>query len=124
MKNHVSAVILFAILCPGINGCNSRATVKPQQRVVCGVSDPVNNLKWLNNQFKQFVGGPTLNGIVVYEYDNKTVIEVQNSLFSSLNQHQYFCDGTKLNLNAPNAYTEYTQKRKEVMVLYGTNMWK
>lgn len=96
----------------------------PQDRIVCGIKDPVNNIKWLNDQFKQFMGGPTLNGIVVYEYDGKTVIEVQNSLASSLNQHQYYCDGTKLNLNAPNAYDEYTQKRKEVMVLYGTNMWK
>ena len=91
--------------------------------VVCGVTDPVNNLKWLNKLFKEFYGGPQINGIVLYEYDNNQVIEVQSGVSNSTNIHQYFCDGTKLDLLDPVKFKEFRDKRIEVKMLYGTKMW-
>lgn len=91
--------------------------------VVCEVRDPVNNLQWLNEEFKQFIGGPAVNGIVLYEYNGMQIIEVQNSLFSSTNMHQHRCDGVKLHLQSPQEMSDYYANRKEIKVLYGTKMW-
>ena len=90
----------------------------------CGVRDPVKNLKWLNDQFRSFVGGPEINGIVLYNYNGNEVIEVQNSLSSSTNMHQYTCNGVKLQLEDPEAFKDYRAKRTEVKVLYGTKLWQ
>ncbi len=56
-------VLLFIITVLFI-GCNDGVDSKKEETVVCGVNDPINNLKWLHNEFKQFLGGPTGNGIV------------------------------------------------------------
>ncbi|KAA9356285.1 hypothetical protein [Larkinella humicola] len=93
------------------------------QLVVCGVRDPLNNLKWLNDQFKLFQGGPLINGIVLYRYKGRNVIEVQNGYASSTNQHQYYCDGEKLNLDHPETFAQFKKDREEIAVLYGTNLW-
>lgn len=110
-------VILFLI-----TNCKSGDPVQEVNKV-CGVADPINNLKWLNDEFKAFLGGPGANGIVLYEYNGNQVIEVQNSLFSSTNNHQHLCNGVKLNLQSPQAISNYRAQRKEVKVLYGTKMW-
>jgi hypothetical protein len=91
---------------------------------VCGVADPVNSLKWLNEEFKQFLGGPEINGIVLYTYKDQNIIEVQNSLFNSRNIHQHYCNGAKLNLEDPKAFEDYRKNRVEVKILYGTKMWQ
>ena len=96
---------------------------KLEKDLVCGVADPVSNLKWLNDQFKEFIGGPEANGIVLYDYNDKQVIEVQNSFYNSTNQHQYYCNGEKLNLDDPQAFNEFKNKRIEVKMLYGNKVW-
>ena len=105
-----------------ITSCKSDDPVQ-EADMVCGVEDPINNLKWLNDEFKSFLGGPGVNGIVLYEYNGNQVIEVQNSLFSSTNIHQHLCSGVKLDLQSPQAISDYRAKRIEVKVLYGTKMW-
>ena len=65
-----------------------------------------------------------MNGIVLYTYEGREVIEVQNSLFSSTNQHQYYCDGTKLDLNDPDNFKKFKSERVEIGMLYGTKFWK
>ncbi|GAB3255880.1 hypothetical protein GCM10027347_17330 [Larkinella harenae] len=104
--------------------CRSKAEIEPSQQTLCGIKDPINNIQWLNDQFKLFIGGPAINGILVYEYEAKTVIEVQNGLSSSTNQHQYYCDGQKLDLDDPLAFNKYKKERKELSILYGVNLWK
>lgn len=91
---------------------------------VCGVKDPLNNISWLNEEFKKMEGGPQVNGIILYLYNGKEVIEVQSAVFSSTNQHQYLCDGNKLNLNDSNDFNRYKSERVEVRVLYGTKIWE
>ncbi|GAB3794679.1 hypothetical protein GCM10028819_09160 [Spirosoma humi] len=88
------------------------------------MKDPINELKWLNDQFKAFVSGPTVNGIVIFRFEDRDIIEVQNSLFNSTNQHQYYCTGERLNLDDPARFNQYRKERQEVKVLYGTNLWK
>ncbi|RCR66752.1 hypothetical protein [Larkinella punicea] len=116
------SLLLFVIL----TACDKDAElegVANRQLEVCGVKDPINNLKWLNDQFKLFLGGPLINGIVLYRYKDKEVIEVQNGLASSTNQHQYYCDGEKLNLDGPGSFAQFKKDREEIAVLYGTNLW-
>ncbi|SDD55545.1 hypothetical protein SAMN04487996_101307 [Dyadobacter soli] len=103
--------------------CKKDAPIQ-EMDVVCEVQDPIWNLKWLNAEFKQFIGGPEVNGIVLYEYNGDQVIEVQNSLFSSTNMHQHLCNGVKLDLQSPQAISDYYAKRKEVKILYGTKLWQ
>lgn len=91
---------------------------------VCGIKDPLDNVKWLKNEFEKLEGGPEVNGIVLYKYEGKEVIEVQGSLFSSTNQHQYYCNGDRLDLNDPDVFDQYTKKRTLVGVLYGTKLWQ
>ena len=95
-----------------------------KNKVACGVKDPIRNLSWLNAEFKLLIGGATINGIILYKYDGNEVIEIQNSQFSSTNQHQYFCDGNKLNLDDASDFNKFKQERKLIDVLYGTNIWK
>ncbi|MCF0072281.1 hypothetical protein LZD49_17505 [Dyadobacter sp. CY261] len=116
------SVFLMAVLLFTTN-CKSDDPVR-EVDTVCGVADPINNLKWLNDEFRLFVGGPEINGIVLFEYNGNQVIEVQNSLFSSTNIHQHLCNGAKLDLQSPQALSDYRARRKEVKVLYGTKMWQ
>jgi hypothetical protein len=61
--------------------------------------------------------------VVLYSYQNRDVLELQGSIFSSTNIHQYYCDGEKLNLLDPVDYDDYKQSRIEKSVLYGTKVW-
>ncbi|WP_138991059.1 hypothetical protein [Larkinella sp. C7] len=122
MKKYTGYLFLLVFL----TACDKDAEPEKdasRQLVVCGVSDPINNLKWLNDQFKLFQGGPLINGIVLYRYKGRKVIEVQNGYASSTNQHQYYCDGEKLNLDHPETFTQFKKDREEIAVLYGTNLW-
>ncbi len=78
----------------------------------------------INAEYSAMAGSPTINGIVLYNYEGKDIIEVQNGLFSSTNQHQHFCDGTKLNLNDFATFKKYKEERKEIAILFGTKMWQ
>ena len=113
-------VLLLAVLFATTN-CK-KESVK-ESGMACGVTDPVNNLKWLNDHFKGFVGGPETNAIVLYNYNGNEVIEVQSSIFSSTNQHQYLCSGQRINFDDAIAFRDYRDKRTEVQVLYGTKIW-
>ena len=99
----------------------------PNPILVCGTKDPLNDLKWLSDEMKLFgyygEYGKKMNGVVLFEYKSDKVIEIQCSVCSSTNIHQYFCDGTKLNLLKPNDFNDYLKNRKEIKVLYGTKIW-
>lgn len=115
---------IFILLATSILlSCSDDSPTKQGENMVCGVKDPIKNLKWLNRQFKQFIGGPGTNGIILYDYNNRQVIEVQSGLFSSTNQHQYYCDGERLQLDDPIAFNKFRRMRIKVSMLYGTNMW-
>lgn len=94
------------------------------ENLIYGVNDPVKDLKWLNDEFKQFKAGPKVDGIVLYKYNDQYVIEVQNSLFSSTNTHQYYCNGTKLDLENPEKFMDFRENSTVIKVLYGINLWK
>lgn len=49
-----SLIFLISVLFFATN-CTTEDPVEELDKV-CGVSDPVNNLKWLNDEFKQFSG--------------------------------------------------------------------
>ena len=93
----------------------------------CGVNNPVKELKWLSDEVKTLTGGEKLSGVVLFQYQNKELIEIQCSVFSSTNLHQYNCDGTKLDFSSSDQayknFKEYLQNRKEIKVLWGTKMW-
>lgn len=100
----------------------------PNTMIICGTKDPLNELKWLSNEMKLLDGGSGLNGIVLFEYKNNQVIEIQCSLCSSTNIHQYYCDGTKLDFISTtenvNRFKDYIANRKKIKILYGTEIWR
>ena len=94
---------------------------------VCGIKDPVNNLKWLSDKMKVYTIGDNadkLNGVVLFEYKGENVIEIQCSICSSTNIHQYKCDGTLYDFSNSNNFQDYVKNRKRIDVLYGTEIWK
>lgn len=94
---------------------------------VCGTKDPVNNLKWLSDKMKVYTFGDNadkLNGVVLFEYKGENVIEIQCSICSSTNIHQYKCDGTLYDFSNSNNFQDYVKNRKKIGVLYGTEIWK
>lgn len=97
---------------------------KEDGELVCGKKDPLNELKWLKEEMSHFEGGPETNAVVLYSYQGREVLELQGSIFSSTNIHQYYCDGEKLNLEDPDDFNHYKQNRIETTVLYGTKVWE
>lgn len=94
---------------------------------VCGIKDPINNLKWLSDKMKVYTFGDNadkLNGVVLFEYKGENVIEIQCSICSSTNIHQYKCDGTLYDFSNSNNFQDYVKNRKKIDVLYGTEIWK
>ncbi|MDI9863430.1 hypothetical protein QM480_03780 [Flectobacillus sp. DC10W] len=94
---------------------------------VCGIKDPVNNLKWLSDKMKVYAVGDNadkLNGVVLFEYKGENVLEIQCSICSSTNIHQYKCDGTLYDFSNSNNFQDYVKNRKKIDVLYGTEIWK
>lgn len=94
---------------------------------VCGIKDPVNNLKWLSDKMKVYAVGDNadkLNGVVLFEYKGENVLEIQCSICSSTNIHQYKCDGTSYDFTNSNNFQDYVKNRKKIDVLYGTEIWK
>jgi|GEM_PF-1471593 len=120
MKSFTIIILLFFAL-----SCKKKEPVVDYDGLeACGVSDPIHNLKWLHAEFELLEGGPEMNGIVLYTYEGREVIEVQNSVSSSINIHQYYCDGTKLDLENPDNFKKFKSERVEIGMLYGTKIWK
>lgn len=117
IRNYVMLSIILFML----GACQKGETLND---TVCGVKDPLTNISWLNEEFKKMEGGPQVNGIILYLYNSKEVIEIQSAVFSSTNQHQYHCDGSKLNLDDPNDFNKYRSERVKVRILYGTKIWE
>lgn len=115
----ITAVLLALISC-------SKNETEPsynKELVACQISNPITNLEWLNKEFRSLVGGPSTNAIVIYKYDDLEVIEIQGSTFSSTNQHQYQCDGQKINFDDPSMFNDFKQNRVELKVIYGKKIW-
>ncbi|MCE7040035.1 hypothetical protein [Dyadobacter sp. CY312] len=121
MKNllKISGLILTIFLL----SCSEKRIGNEDGIMICGTKDPVNDLKWLNAEFKLFHGGKDINAIVLYEFNGREVIEVQNSIFSSTNMHQYYCNGERLKLEEPGKFDEFKKNRIEKKIIYGTKMW-
>ncbi|MDZ7900934.1 MAG: hypothetical protein U5N85_23270 [Arcicella sp.] len=124
MKKPLLMCFVTILLMSFMSCVNNSSNEDPNPPVlVCGVKDPIKDLKWLSDEMKLQIGGQNLNGVVLFEYRNEKVIEVQCSVCSSTNIHQYFCDGTKLNLLKVDDFNDYKKNRKEIKVLYGTKIW-
>ena len=121
MKNLPSIILMLLIIF--LASCEQENIINEETNLVCGVKDPIKDLEWLNTEFNSLIRGPAVNGIVLYNYNGNNVIEIQGSNFSSTNQHQYNCDGSKLNLNDSSSFNNYKQLRKEIKILYGTKIW-
>nr|WP_084407122.1 hypothetical protein [Pedobacter panaciterrae] len=122
MKNLTKLFCLLLIITAA--SCKKKSAIDGKEVLtVCGTKDALENIDWLKAEYSKMASSPTVNGIVVYKYNNKEVIEVQNAAFSSTNQHQYYCDGTKLNLDEPADFNKFRQERKLVGILFGTNIW-
>lgn len=122
MKNFTS--LIYLLLAISIVSCKKKGTLDATEVLtVCGTKDPLKNIAWINAAYLEIASQPTVNGIALYKYNNNEIIEVQYAHFSSTNQHQYFCDGTKLNFNNQADFSKYRQERKFVGMLFGTNIW-
>ena len=127
MKQTLTSILIIAFL-----SCKQDIATTldndPNTIIICGTKDPIRDLKWLSDEMKLLTGGPEMNGIVLFEYKNNKVIEIQCSVCSSLNIHQYYCDGTKLDFVSTDEnykqYNDYVLNRKQIKILYGTKIWK
>lgn len=123
--NQLLLVITFAIS-TGIEGCSTFESAE-KQPLVCGVSDPINEISWLKKQFEMIKNNPE-SGIILYTYNSKEVIEIQSSQMSSTNLSQYYCDGSKLEFDTPATYKmdykDFLSKRVKIKILYGVDLWK
>ncbi len=137
MKSKTFLLLMAVVLVITFLSCEKDISTtlneNPNITIVCGTKDPLNDLKWLSDEMKLWnfsseEAKMKLNGIVLFEYKGNQVIEVQCSVCSSLNIHQYYCDGAKLDfVTSPNSrarYDDYILKRKEIKILYGTKIWK
>lgn len=125
MKTNVATLLkapLLFVLLMLFNSCKNDDPAN-EENMVCGTAKPVEELPWLNKKFKAFYGGKESNAIVLYQYDGQQVIEIQNAIFSSTNQHQYLCNGDKLDFNDANKYKDFVDNRQEIKILYGTKIW-
>jgi hypothetical protein len=134
MKKKSILLLIISTLITAFLSCKKDIAVAetldnaPNTLTVCGTTNPLNDLKWLSDEMKILTGGSKMNGIVLFEYKGNQVIEVQCSVCSSLNIHQYYCDGTKLDFVSSNEnykqYNDYVLNRKKIKILYGTEIWK
>jgi hypothetical protein len=99
----------------------------PNSILVCGTKDPIKDLKWLSDEMKlwstDLEKAKIANGVILFEYKGSKIIEVQGSLYSSTNLHQYNCDGTKLDFTNPDNFRDYRANRKKIKIIYGTEIW-
>jgi hypothetical protein len=122
MKTKLLTVIIM--LCTGvwIGACNMN-DVDEEISLECGGNNSMDDLSWLNQKLEEIKGDP-LSGIILYRYNASEIVEVQSSLMSSTNNSQYYCDGTKVNLENPELYQNFLENRVELKILYGIDLWK
>lgn len=91
MKNLSKAIfsVSLTVILFLITNCKSGDPVQEVDKV-CGVADPINHLKWLNDEFKAFLGGPGVNGIVLHEYNGNQVLRFK-IVFSALRTITNIC---------------------------------
>ncbi|MES2653636.1 MAG: hypothetical protein V4663_17995 [Bacteroidota bacterium] len=116
-------IILFCLFAFILTSCEKSNDEINSTIEVCGVKDPVRNIPWLKAEYLE-MGSAIGNGIVLYNYQGQDIIEVQYSIFSSTNQHQHLCNGTKLNLDDITTFKKYKEERKEIAILFGTKIWQ
>lgn len=112
MKKYLSLILLIFLF----------ASCKKSNRAditACGVANPIQNLTWLNQKVKLFTGGPEMNGVVLYQYKGNEVIQVNQSVSSSL-YNVYNCNGEQLMFDDGNGLNNYIANRKKIAVIYGT----
>lgn len=115
MKNQI--ILVLALL---LTGCEKEDSVTYDKKVIaCGVQNPIENLPWLADQFKDMSNYPQMNGIVLYEYQGKQLIDIYKSYFSSIYGRQYWCDGTQVIFNNNEEFKHYLDNRKQVVILFG-----
>lgn len=126
MKSNKILILAYIIVGVGIKGCTTVPDMNDETSLICGVSHPINELSWLNEQYQMIEKIPE-SGIVLYRHSGSYVVEVQSSLMSSTNNSQYFCDGTKLVFNTPETnelYHNFLNERVKVKILFGVDLWQ
>ncbi len=128
MKTKSFLILIAGIFLSVFSSCKKEVNPTLDTDIlVCGTKDPINDLNWLADEmkFREFyrINSEKINGVVLYDYKGDNVIEVQCSLCSSTNIHQYKCDGTKIDFTNSNNYNDYLKNRTKVKVLYGTEIW-
>src|SRR5690606_10077137 len=118
-------IALITVLCTMV-ACDKETP--DRDILICGTADPINDLEWLHDEYVKIqIDDPGLNAIVVFSFDGMTIIEVQNSLYSSLSNSQFKCDGSQIDFNTTlekrDYFNDYWENRKEISVLYGTPFW-
>jgi len=86
LTKSLRSFVVFAVLTSAQN-CTPE-NPDSNANMICGTTKPLEELPWLKKQLLEFHGGESLNAVVLYEFDGQQILEVQNSLFSSTNQHQ------------------------------------
>ena len=118
-------ITLITVFCTTVS-CDKET---PDRDVlICGTADPINDFEWLHDEYVKIqIDDPGINAIVVFSFDGMTIIEVQNSLYSSTNISQFKCDGTLIDfVSSPDRvayFQEYQKNKKEISVLYGIPFW-
>lgn len=127
MKTSPVFLLITLILSIGIKGCTTPLDSREREKtLVCGVSNPINELSWLKGQYEAIKNVPQ-SGIILYSYNSKDVIEIQSPLMNSTNLSQYYCDGTQLQFDSAQTYNDYKDflgKRVKTQILYGIDLWK
>ena len=88
----------------------------------CESIDHISDLPWLQAKFEE-IEFDSLSGVILYQYNSREVIEIQSSLMSSTNQSQYYCDGSRINLDNPEVYQDFLKNSLKIKILYGTDLW-
>lgn len=122
MKTKLLNIIILIFSGLGIAACELNEK-REDISLGCEVVNPLKDLSWLNKKLENIKGDP-LSGIILYRYNSREIIEIQTSLMSSTNISQYYCDGTKIDLENPELYQDFLRSREKVRILYGIDFWK
>ncbi|QIL39827.1 hypothetical protein G7074_11460 [Pedobacter sp. HDW13] len=115
MKLKIVPILLLIL----IAGCKKTKVSYDKNTVACGIKNPLENLPWLKSEFQDIAGFPETNGIVLYEFNGKEIIDIYKSYYSSLNGRQFYCDGQQVKFDSGKDLQDYIQMRKKVSILFG-----
>ena len=123
----VRLLLLLALSSSFFQSCNNDDQPEITE-IYCGLPPDrlIEELDWLDAKYDEIKDQPEFNGILLYEYDEMAVIEIQKAIISSINGSQYRCDGSKIIFNTQETadeFQDYRENRREVAVLFGTNIW-